>query len=97
MALKIVFRPQAEDEILDVRQWYEACRIGLGQEFGEAVDGLISRIAANPLVFPLVHNETRRAVLSRFPYVIYFRVAERTAVVLAVHGRQHPARWNRRS
>lgn len=96
MALEIVFRPQAEDEILEVRQWYEARRTGPGREFGEAVDGLINRIAANPLAFPLVHNETRRAVLSRFPYAIYFRVAERAAVVLAVHGRQHPARWKQR-
>ena len=97
MALAIVFRPQAEDELLEVRQWYEARRAGLGREFGEAVDSLINRIAANPLAFPRVHNDTRRAVLPRFPYAVYFRVAEGAAVVLAVHGRQHPARWKRRS
>lgn len=97
MALQVVFRPQAEDEALEVRQWYEARRAGLGRKFGQAVDGLIARIASNPLAFPRVHNETRRAVLTRFPYAIYFRVADDALVVLAVHGRQHPARWKRRS
>ena len=67
----IVFRPQAEDDALEARAWYEARRAGLGKEFGMAVDELVSRIAANPLAFPLVHKETRRAVLSRFPYAIY--------------------------
>jgi plasmid stabilization system protein ParE len=96
VALRVVFRPQAEDEAIQVRRWYETRRAGLGQEFGQAVDGLIARIATNPLAFPRAHNETRRAVLSRFPYAIYFRVADDTAVVLAIHGRQHPVRWKRR-
>jgi len=62
VALEVVFRPQAEDEALDVRQWYEAKRQGLGQEFGQSLTALIARIAADPLTFPRVHSETRRAV-----------------------------------
>ena len=65
MALAIVFRPQAEDELLEVRQWYEARRAGSGREFGEAADSLINRIAANPLAFPRVHNDTRGGLCSR--------------------------------
>jgi plasmid stabilization system protein ParE len=93
----VVFRPQAEDEVLEVRQWYELRRMGLGKEFGEAADDLVARIAANPLAFPRVHGETRRAVLSRFPYAIYFRASDDEIVVLAVHGRQDPSRWQHRS
>jgi hypothetical protein len=36
-------------------------------------------------------------VLMRFPYAIYFRVSDEAVVVLAVHGRQDPARWQARS
>ena len=97
MALEVVFRPQAEDEALEVRQWYETRRVGLGREFGEALDLLIARIAASPLAFPRVHNETRRAVLSRFPYAVYFRLTNEAVIVLGIHGRQHPSRWRRRS
>jgi plasmid stabilization system protein ParE len=97
VALEVVFRPQAEDEALDVRQWYESKRLGLGREFAEELNRIVERIAAGPLHFPRVHGETRRAVLSRFPYAVYFCVADAAVVVLAIHGRQHPSRWQRRA
>jgi plasmid stabilization system protein ParE len=97
VALEVVFRPRAEDEALDVRQWYESKRFGLGREFAEELNRIVERIAAGPLHFPRVHGETRRAVLSRFPYAVYFRVADAAVVVLAIHGRQHPSRWQRRA
>lgn len=96
MALDVVFRPQAEDEALEARRWYESRRLGLGREFGHELNGIVERIAVAPFHFPLIHGETRRAVLSRFPYAVYFRVTEAAVVVLAIHGRQHPSRWQRR-
>jgi plasmid stabilization system protein ParE len=95
--LDVVFRPEAEDEALEVRQWYESKRTGLGHEFSQELHRIIERLADGPLVFPRVHHETRRAVLSRFPYAVYFRVSDSQVVVLAIHGRQHPSRWRRRS
>jgi len=93
----VVFRPQADDEAVEVRRWYEARRPGLGDEFGAEVDRTVARIAEHALAYPRVRGETRRAVLNRFPYAIYFRATPEEIVVLAVHGRQHPARWQSRS
>ena len=97
MTRQVVFRPQAEGEVLEVRDWYEARRSGLGQEFAQAVNEIIGRIVENPLAYQQAHKETRRAVLSRFPYAIYYRVTDDEIVVQAVHGRQHPSRWRNRS
>ena len=94
---QVVFRPQAADDAGEVQTWYESRRAGLGHEFGVAVDDLIGRIATNPFMFHCVHGEIRRAVLSRFPYAVYFRLAGDQVVVLAIHGRQHPSRWKTRS
>lgn len=96
MAHEIVFRPQAEDEVIEIRQWYESRRAGLGRQFGEAIDGLVGRVAERPLAYQRVHNETRRAVIARFPYAVYFRLSGNNVVVLAVHGRQDPGRWQSR-
>jgi len=96
VALGVVFRPQAEAEAIEKRDWYESRRTGLGQEFGRALENLIARIAANALAFPRIHDETRQATLSRFPYAVHFCVAEATVMILAIHGRQDPARWKRR-
>ena len=97
MTRAVVFRPQAEHEALDVRRWYEARRAGLGNEFGAEVDAVVARIAENPLLFPRVRGETRRAVLTRFPYALYFRLTTESVVVLAVHGRRDPSRWHSRA
>jgi plasmid stabilization system protein ParE len=93
----VIFRPEAEGEVLEARQWYESRSEGLGRRFAAAVDALVARIAANPPAFPEVHGQTRRAVLTRFPYAIYFCIADGDVIVLAVHGRQDPARWRARS
>ena len=97
MAREVVFRPQAEDDAVAVHAWYESRRAGLGREFGQAVDALVARIVDNPFVFQRIHGDTCRAVLSRFPYAIYFRATSDEIVVLAVHGRQHHSRWQERS
>jgi len=93
---EVVFRPQAEDDALEARAWHESRRVGLGREFGQAIDTLVARIVDNPLLFPRVHVETRRAVLSRFRYAIYFRETDDQIVILAIHGRQHQSRWQER-
>lgn len=97
MPREVVFRPEAEDDVLEVRSWYESRRAGLGRAFGQALDALVVRIADNPLLYQRVHNDTRRAVLSRFPYAVYFRTSENQVVVLAIHGRQHESHWQERS
>ena len=92
-----IFRPEAEVEALNARGWYESRRSGLGKEFAQELDATLTRIIDNPLAFPRVWGEIRRAVLRRFPYGIYFRLADGDVVVLAIHGRQDPARWQKRS
>jgi toxin ParE1/3/4 len=36
-------------------------------------------------------------MLRTFPYAIYFRIESTEIVVLAVHGKQDPRRWQERS
>jgi plasmid stabilization system protein ParE len=71
--------------------WYEALRPGLGHEFREAVDATIARIAANPLAYPDRYHGARRALVRRFPYVLWYRTLPDLIVVLAcVHGKRDP-------
>jgi plasmid stabilization system protein ParE len=90
------FRPEAEAEVLETHQWYEQRRRGLGTEFDTGLMNVVQRIAENPFQFPRVRGEIRRAVLSRFPYAVYFRIHVAEIIVLAVHGRQDPGRWQSR-
>lgn len=96
MTRRVVVRPEARDELFDAQRWYEERAQGLGREFAEAINQIIGRIASDPAKFPCVHGDTRRAVLARFPYAVSFRDASDRVVVLAVHGRQDPSRWQTR-
>jgi hypothetical protein len=92
----VVFRPEAEDEVLQTREWYEKRRSGLGKTFAQAVDEMVG-IIENPLGFERAHGDIRRAVLSQFSYSVCYRLAHEEIVVLVVHGRQDQARWRSRS
>jgi plasmid stabilization system protein ParE len=97
VTLRLVFRPQAEAELIEARDWYESQRAGLGQVFTDTVDQAVASIIASPLAHPRVDEEARRLVVRRFPFAIYFRVLTDELVVLAVmHGRQQPQRWRER-
>jgi hypothetical protein len=49
---RLVFRPQAEAELLEARGRYESQRAGLGQTFPQTVDQALASIVADPLAHP---------------------------------------------
>jgi plasmid stabilization system protein ParE len=94
---RLVFRPEAEAELLDARNWYEVERVGLGAVFAAAIETTITEVLQNPLTYPRVRGDTRRALVRRFPYAVYSRPTAGEIVVLAVmHGRRNPRHWRSR-
>lgn len=97
MTPRLVFRPEAEAELLDARDWYEAQRVGLGAVFAAAVETTVTAILESPLAYPRVKGDTRRALVRQFPYAVYFRPTDDEIIVLAVmHGRRNPRHWRSR-
>ena len=96
--MQIVVRPAAAADIDEAFLWYEGQRAGLGHEFLAAAQTLIDAVAQYPLRYPVVRRNTRRALLRRFPYAIYFRIYDEVIVVVAcMHGRRNPRRWQTRT
>ena len=54
MSLPIVWRPEAEADLLAARDWYEWQRSGLGEEFADAVETILARIEAMPELYAIV-------------------------------------------
>ena len=68
-----------------------------GQEFLDAALETLHSIAKFPSMYPVGHRSTRRALISRFPFGLYYREDEPHIVVLAaMHGSRHPNRWKQR-
>ena len=95
--MRVVLRPAAAADIEDAISWYERQRPALGAEFLEAVNAALKVIAQKPRLAPLVQRQTRRSLIRRFPYAIYYRVEGDVVVVVAcMHGRRNPSRWRSR-
>jgi len=80
---RLIVRPLAEQDLLEAQEWYDEQRPGLGGDFRSTIDGLLRRILERPLLYPAVYRNVRRAVVRRFPYLLYFSVSDDTVVVLA--------------
>ena len=95
--MSIVLRPEAEADLHEARDWYEAQRPGLGGDFIEEVDAVFQRLAAAPQRFPKLHGDLRRALVRRFPYAVYFLSNKTQITIVAVlHQRRDPAVWLKR-
>jgi plasmid stabilization system protein ParE len=96
--MRFIVRPAAATDIDEAFLWYELQRHGLGHEFLAAAQAVVDEVAEHPLKHPVVRRDTRRALLRRFPYAIYYRVyADLVVVVACMHGRRSPKRWQSRT
>lgn len=97
MSRRLIVRPEAEAEITDAFDWYEARVSGLGSEFLLCVAAVFNSILRAPQQYPRVHKTVRRALTRRFPYGVFFVENDERVVVLAVfHARRNPKRWQDR-
>jgi plasmid stabilization system protein ParE len=97
MTPRLVFRRGAREDLRAARDWYDMQVQGLGIELGQVVDATLERIVAYPELFPQVEADIRRAVLTNFPYAIFYRVRPHDIEVLAVfHHRRDAALWQTR-
>jgi plasmid stabilization system protein ParE len=97
MTRAVVLRRTAEDDIGSAFQWYEMQQPGLGDDFLVRLRQSLEGVGRLPESFPLTYRNVRRALVTKYPYVVFF-VAETTrVVVLAVlHTSRNPAVWPRR-
>ena len=95
--LRVIFRPLADADALEAKAWYAGRSAEAAERFVDALRATVSLISEHPSAFPLVDGKTRRAVLRRFPYAVYYRVTDLAVIVLAVHGRQDPVQWKSRT
>ena len=94
---ELLLRPAAAADLEGAFLWYEEQRPGLGDEFLAAVHATLDTIAESPHRFPVVHRDTRRALVRRFPYGVFYRFVDDTVFVVACfHASRDPKRWARR-
>jgi len=94
----VVIRLEAESDIKDAYEWYEAQRKGLGEGFLLCIEEALSRVSRNPEIYSVVYKEVRRVLIHRFPFGVFFiENEERVSVLAVLHARRNPKTWKGRT
>jgi plasmid stabilization system protein ParE len=85
-----IIQRRAELEMNRAIIWYEEKSVGLGREFVAELKNTLRRIADQPTSFPLDYLHARRALLNRFPYKVYYVIADDglVSVIAVLHTSQ---------
>ena len=97
MKRRTFVRPEAQTDIREAARWYEEREPGLGLRFLSEVRTSLQHIDDNPLIFPIIEEDVRRALLHKFPYAIYFvNDSEAIAIIAVLHQHRRPGAWKSR-
>jgi plasmid stabilization system protein ParE len=91
--MTIEYHPKVERELAEARDYYDKRAPGVGAQFIDEFERQVLRIAANPARWMIIKADIRRALMSRFPYTIYYRQlsGDRIRITVVKHQRRHPS------
>ena len=93
----VLFTAEAEADIDEAFRWYEAQRPGLGAAFLGALDVAVEAVGSRPATCAIIHRNTRRVLLPKFPYGLYYRMMDECILIVAcIHAKRHPRTWRTR-
>lgn len=89
------FLLEAEAEYLEAVRFYEEQRAGLGNALICEFERVIELVIEKPETWRLVHPSGIRCIrLSRFPYVVFYRMLfDDIQVTAFAHNRRRPGYW----
>jgi plasmid stabilization system protein ParE len=97
MIERVVLVPEALADASEAYLWYEERGLGLGDRYLQCVQDCIDSICRNPELFEVVFKGYRRAIVSRFPYVIFCELQGDSITIYSVfHVAQDPKKWRER-
>lgn len=97
MKQPIDFLEAAARDVEEIVAHYEEKQAGLGLEWMDELETLLTAMEYQPQSFDPVDQIHRRGLISRFPYVVYFRAeASRLVVMAVIHSARHPRHWRKR-
>lgn len=88
------WHPEALEEYEDATLFYGTRGEGLDARFQLIIEDAIEDICSSPGSWPLFLDETRRRVVSIFPYsVIYVDEVDHVLIIAVMHDSREPGYW----
>ncbi len=93
--MRVDFHPAALREVEEAQAWYEERSLLAASAFLRELSVTVRRIQQTPDRYPVAEAGTRRILLDRFPFTIYYRVTSNTLNIVAVaHQKRRPGYWS---
>lgn len=95
--MRIAFHAAANGEAEEVADYYDRQLPGLGAEFYHELGTILDLLSLNPWMGVSYFGPYRRVLMQRFPFAVYYEVAnDRIRVVAVAHQRRMPGYWKGR-
>ena len=96
--IPLILHHEAESELLEAAVYFDKQCPGLGAAFLAEFDTVTGKIRQSPRAFAPFpapgHDDTRKAILKRFPYLLPFVEWKGAVWILAVaHQKRRPVYW----
>lgn len=95
--MRVIFHPEAREEMIESARFYESRVIGLGFDFLDAVNETTHQIERFPNAGQIERGSIRQRFVIGFPFKILYRCEQDHIFVGAVmHMRRKPGYWRTR-
>ena len=88
MGYNLILTSQAQGEIIDIVDYYDAIDPELGNRFLDEMQSIYSKLIDHPQYYSFVHNRRssniRDIKLKSFPYVVVFEIRETDVMIISV-------------
>lgn len=89
-----VFRPEAEQELLEAQAWYESKALEPGFEFARAADAAVASALRNPYRHLRIEDIFYRVLFRKFPYTLIYLPSPNDLLVVSIfHQHREPGIW----
>jgi plasmid stabilization system protein ParE len=94
---RVVYTPEADDDVAESYNWYESREPGLGEDFLRCIEACVLAVQRHPQLYPIAIDDFRHAPIRRFPFEIFYEPGDNCITIYAVfHCSQDPRKWRER-
>jgi plasmid stabilization system protein ParE len=79
-----IFDGRARDDVSRAKRWYRKQSVHLAKRFNDELQRAIEELQDAPLRWREWRPQTRRYILHRFPYNLFYEVSGRQIIILAL-------------
>ncbi len=98
MSYRLVIKPLAEKDIVEIFAWYNQEKEGLGDTFLGQLEKTFEFIEQNAEQYQIRYKEVRMVKVNRFPICVHYTLEDGTVFIHAVLAtRRDPSLWNQRT